>query len=133
VKEVLNRYKRQGYVNATARFDPKLNFEDKTAELTVIVDEGEQYLFRELKIQGLDLVNEAGIRKLWALDPGKPFNALYPDFFLAQLQERQMMEDLGAAKAQVDLNERAKEATVTLIFKAPDKTPPPRVPLVRPQ
>jgi outer membrane protein insertion porin family len=133
VKEVLNRYKRQGYVDATARFEPTLNFEAKTADLTVLVNEGEQYLFRELKIQGLDLVNEAGMRKLWSLEPGKPFNALYPDFFLEQLKERQMMEDLGVAKAQVDLNERGKDATVTLVFKAPDKTPPPRVPLVRPQ
>lgn len=133
VKELLNRYKRQGYVNATARFEPKLDFENKTADLTVLVDEGEQYLFRELKIQGLDLVNEAGLRKLWSMEPGKPFNALYPDFFLEQLKERQLMQDLGTSKAQVELNERGRDATVTLVFKAPDKTPPARVPLVRPQ
>jgi outer membrane protein assembly factor BamA len=133
VKEVLDRYKRQGYVDAKARFEPELNFEEKTADLKVLVNEGEQYLFRELKIQGLDLVNEAGLRKLWSLEPGKPFNALYPHFFLEQLRERQLMQDLGVSKAQVDLNERGKDATVTLIFKAPDNTPPPRVPLVRPQ
>lgn len=133
VKAILDRCKREGFVNATARFDPKLDFDEKSVDLTIVLDEGPQYLFRELKIEGLDLVNEAGIRKLWSMEPGKPFNSLYPDFFLEQIRERQIMESLGSTKSVVDLDERGHHATVTLVFKAVDKTPPPRVPLVRPQ
>lgn len=133
VKEILNRYKRQGYVKADAKFEPELDFDANTADVTVAVNEGPQYHFRELKIEGLDLVNEAGLRKLWSLEPGQPFNSLYPEFFLDQIRERQLMESLGSSKAEVDLDEKALTATVTLIFKPEDKNPPPRVPLVRPQ
>ncbi|MDZ7639161.1 MAG: POTRA domain-containing protein [Bryobacterales bacterium] len=133
VKEILSRYKREGYIEAEAKFDPELDFKEKTADLTVMVNEGPQYLFKELKIEGLDLVNEAGLRKLWSMDPGKPFNALYPDFFLAQIRERQLMESLGSSVAKVDRDEKGHSATVTLVFKAEDTTPKPRVPLVRPQ
>lgn len=133
VKEILSRYKKQGYIKADAKFDPKLDFQAKTADVTVVIDEGPQYLFRELKIEGLDLVTEAGIRKLWNLEPGKPFNSLYPDFFLDQIRERQLLDSLGSSKSKVDLDEQGHSATVTLSFKPEDKTPPPRVPLVRPQ
>lgn len=133
VREILDRYKMQGYINADARFEPELNFDDRTADVTIVVTEGPQYRFHELKITGLDLVNEAGIRKLWSLERGQPFNSLYPDFFLEQIHERQLMESLGSSKAQVDLDEKDRTATVTLSFQAPDKNPPPRVPLVRPQ
>jgi hypothetical protein len=133
VREILNRYKKLGYIKADAKFDPKLDFEEKTADVNVVVNEGPQYLLRELKIEGLDLVTEAGVRKLWSMEPGKPFNALYPDFFLDQIRERQLMESLGSSRAKVDLDEEGHSATVTLIFKPEDKTPPPRVPLVRPQ
>lgn len=133
VREILNRYKKLGYIKADAKFDPKLDFEEKTADVTIVVNEGPQYLLRELKIEGLDLVTESGVRKLWTMEPGKPFNALYPDFFLDQIRERQLMESLGSSRAKVDLDEEGHSATVTLIFKPEDKTPPPRVPLVRPQ
>ncbi len=133
VKEILNRYKKQGYIKADAKFDPKLDFQAKTADVTVVIGEGPQYLFQELKIEGLDLVAEAGIRKLWAMEPGKPFNSLYPDFFLDQVRERQLFDSLGSSKARVDLDDEKHLATVTLSFKPEDKTPPPRVPLVRPQ
>lgn len=133
VREILNRYKRQGYVKADAKFEPALDFQAKTADLTVAVNEGPQFLFRELKIEGLDLVTESGIRKLWNLEAGKPFNSLYPDFFLEQIRERQLLDSLGSSKAKVDLDERNHTATVTLVFKPEDKTPPPRTPLVRPQ
>lgn len=133
VKSIQARLKRDGYLNAKVEWEPKLDEANHQVDLTIVVDEGPQFLFRALKIEGLDLVTEQEVRKLWSLDPGKPFNGLYPDFFLAQIQERQLMDGLGDTRAKVELNERSHDATVTLVFKPLDKSPKPRVPLVRPQ
>ncbi len=133
VKAIQTRVKRDGYLEAKVSWEPKLDESQKQVDLTVVVDEGPQYLFRALKIEGLDLVTEQEVRKLWSLDPGKPFNGLYPDFFLEQIQARGLMDNLGDTNAKVEVNERSHDATVTLVFKAVDRSPKPRVPLVRPQ
>lgn len=133
VKRIEARLKREGFVNAKQTLEHKLDLEHNEVELTLVLDEGPRYLFRELKIEGLDLVTASEIRKLWSLDPGKPFNGLYPDFFIAQIGERQLMDGLGDSTARVEFNERSHDATVTLVFKPIDTSKPRRVPLVRPQ
>jgi outer membrane protein assembly factor BamA len=132
VKAMEARIKRDGFLNVRFTIEPDLHAEDAQVDLTVSIDEGPQFLFRQLKIQGLDLVTEQELRKLWAMDPGKPFNGLYPDFFLQQIRDRELMDGLGEAQSKVELNERSHDATVTLIFKPVDRSKPPRVPLVRP-
>jgi len=132
MKKIQERCRREGFVKATVTQEPKLDEKNPQVDLTVVLDEGPRYLFRELKIEGLDLVTEAEVRKLWALSPGKPFNGLYPDFFVEQIQERQLMDSLGSVQAKTDLNDQAQEATVTLTFKPVDRSNPRRVPLVRP-
>lgn len=133
VKAIQARVKRDGYLEAKVNWEPKLDEANGQVDLTVLVDEGPQYLFRALKIEGLDLVTEQEIRKLWTLAPGKPFNGLYPDYFLSQIRERGLMDGLGDTRAKIDLNERSHDATVTLVFKPEPRGPKPRVPLVRPQ
>lgn len=133
MKQIQTKCKREGFINAKVTQEPKLDETASQVDLTVVLDEGPRYLFRELKVEGLDLVTEAEVRKLWSLASGKPFNGLYPDFFVEQIQERQLMDGLGAAQAKVDLNEQSHDATVTLVFRPVDRSKPRRVPLVRPQ
>ncbi|MCU0226366.1 MAG: hypothetical protein MUF01_01895 [Bryobacterales bacterium] len=133
VKAIQTRLQRDGYLDAKVTWEPKLEEAQGQVDLTVVLEEGPQYLFRALKVEGLDLVTEQELRKLWSLTPGKPFNALYPDYFLQQIRELGLMDNLGETKATVERNERSHDATVTLVFKAEDRSPKPRVPLVRPQ
>ena len=57
-----------------------------------------------LTIQGLDVETEPHIKKLWALKRGQPFNAEYPDYFLARLVEDQIMDNLGRTKSAIAPN-----------------------------
>jgi hypothetical protein len=57
------------------------------------------------------------MRKLWSMKEGKAFNPEYPDFFLRQVKERGLFDDLGETKAAVDVNEKNNTASVTLNFR----------------
>jgi len=133
VKDIQAKCKRDGFINAKVTIEPRIDEANAQVDLTIVMDEGPRFVFRELKIEGLDLVTEAEVRKLWSMQPGKPFNGLYPDFFLQQLKERQLMDGLGDTRAKVDLDEQKHEAVVTLQLKPIDRSAPRRVPLVRPQ
>ena len=101
--------------NATVTRD--IHDEKKNVDLVVRIDEGPRFTFGKLSIQGLDLEGEAAMRKLWSLQPGKPFNPEYPDYFLAQVKERGMFDNLGETKAAVDVHESSGTVDVTLGFR----------------
>ena len=73
----------------------------KTVDLFVTVEPGPQFTMGKLTIQGLDVETEPHIKKLWALKRGQPFNAEYPDYFLARLVEDQIMDNLGRTKSAI--------------------------------
>ncbi len=119
---IRKRYRREGYLQVEARIDRKLNNKTKTADLIVRVDEGPQFLFSKLNIEGLDLHGEAAIRKLWALKEGKPFNADYPEYFLSRVREDGIFDSLGKTRASTNIDEKTRTVDVTLSFGA---APPP--------
>ncbi len=116
VERMQKRLRHDGYLRAATSVDRNIHDEKKTVDLTVHIDPGPQFLFDKLAIQGLDLEGEAAMRKLWGLAPGKPFNPEYPDYFVAQVKERGLFDNLGDTKAGVDVNEEKHTVNVTLSF-----------------
>jgi outer membrane protein assembly factor BamA len=74
--------KRTGYFNASAR--PERVFHDDQLLLNVKISFflGPLYRSGELKIIGLTPDQETKARKAWKLQPGDPYDFLYPDEFL---------------------------------------------------
>lgn len=67
---VLAAARNDGFLNATARSTQMVDGGE--LKLTIQVEEGPQYRFGELKIDGLTAQREARARKLWAVKPGDP-------------------------------------------------------------
>jgi outer membrane protein insertion porin family len=109
---------REGYQQPELKVERKLNEREKVVDLLVRIEPGGRYTFGKLTIEGLDINGEAAVRKLWSMQEGKPFNANYPEYFLEQIRERGIFDDLGDTKPVVQLNEEARTADVTLIFRA---------------
>jgi outer membrane protein assembly factor BamA len=117
VERVRKRLRREGYMRAEATVERDIHDEKKNVDLLVRIDEGAQFSFGKLTIRGLDLEGEAAMRKLWSLKEGKAYNPEYPDFFLAQVKERGVFDNLGDAKAAVDVHEANLTVDVTLSFR----------------
>jgi outer membrane translocation and assembly module TamA len=89
---------------------------DQTVDLTIQIDEGPQFSFGKLAIEGLDLNGEAAIKKLWGLQAGKPFDADYPDYFLNRVREEGIFDNLRKTKAVTKIDEQNHLVDVTLQF-----------------
>jgi outer membrane protein insertion porin family len=84
---------------------------------------GPQFTMGKLSVVGLDLNGEAEVRRIWSLKQGKPFNPEYPDGFLRRIKEQGMFDNLGATKAEYQLNSKDHSADVTLTFGAAPPRP----------
>ena len=117
VERIRKRLMRQGYLHAETTIERAINDKTKTVNVTVRIVEGPQFTFGHLTIEGLDLNAEAAMKKLWGLKEGKPFDADYPDFFLARVREDGYFENLHNTKAVVKVDEPSRVVDVTLQFK----------------
>lgn len=117
IEQVLQQVRRQGYMKAAAQVDRKIDDKKHVLNLTVRVTPGQQYTFGELSIQGLDINGEAAMKRMWGLQPGKPFDAGYPDTFLRRVREEGLFDSLGETRSVVKVNEGEHTADVTLLFR----------------
>jgi hypothetical protein len=53
---------------------------------------------------------------MWAIQPGKPFRAGYPDFFLNRVREAGVFDNLKKTRSAVNINEEEHTVDVTLYF-----------------
>jgi len=128
IKEGVERMRamvrRSGYLQAKAGIERQLDDPKKTVNLTVKIEHGERYNFAKLNIVGLDILTEPAIRKMWAMQPGQPFNPDYPESFLNRIREEMVLDNLGKTKSEVKMDEKALGAEVTLYFSG--QPPPPK-------
>ena len=125
VKRVRAHLVRDGFLKADAKFERKLR-RDKAkplADLEVTVTPGAVYTFGKLNIEGLDILNEPQLRKMWGLEYGKPYNGEYAELFLNRIRDESLFENLGSTKAIPVPNEQTRVVDVTLVFGAAVKTP----------
>ncbi len=113
---VVSGMRRAGYMRASARLERAIDDKERQADVTLIVDAGPQFVFGKLAIQGLDILNEPPLRKLWAMEPGKPFNPEYPEFFLAKLREQGVFDNLAKTRADLKIDDTSRTVDVTLVF-----------------
>jgi len=90
----------------------------KTVDLVFKPELGTQYMFGKLTVEGLDILSEPSVRKLWTMKEGKPFNADYPDYFLEQIREQGLFDGLGKTRSSLKVDEQNRIVDVTLSFGA---------------
>lgn len=123
VEKVRRAVRREGYLDVRVAAERKLDNQKKLANVTLRVEPGPQFTMGKLNVNGLDLNGEAEVRRIWGLKAGKPFNPEYPDGFLRRVKEQGMFDNLGATKAEYQLNSRDRTADVTLTFGAAPPRP----------
>jgi len=106
----------QGYLRADTHVVRDIRDQDHIVNLTVNIDRGPQFTLGKLTIQGLDLISEPAVRKMWKIDPGKPFQDGYPDAFLTRVREEGIFDNLGKTRAESTINEDSHTVDVTLFF-----------------
>jgi outer membrane protein insertion porin family len=128
VDEIKKLLRHQGFMRNDIRIVRHINDEKKTVDLVLQANEGPQFLFGALNVEGLDLNSEAAIRKMWNLKEGKPYNADYPDFFLKTVRDEGMFDNLGETRFEPKINEQAHTVDVTLYFKGGNPAKPKQPP-----
>jgi outer membrane protein assembly factor BamA len=107
----------QGYLRNDVQIVRHIDDAKKIVNVVLHVDEGPQFLFRTLTVEGLDLNGESAIRKVWTEKSGTPFNPDYPAYVLRYIKEQSMFDNLGETHADTKIDEKAHEVDVTLTFK----------------
>lgn len=120
--------KRQGYLKAQARFDERVDHEQRRVHLEVRIAPGIRYAFSRLIIEGLDILSEPAVRKRWGMQPGDPFDVRYPAYFLSRIKSDAMFENLQRTSWSIGIDEASGRIDVTLRFSglaASEEPPPP--------
>jgi len=108
--------RRSGYLNVKTEVKRDVRDADHIVDLTFQITPGPQFSQGKLDIVGLDIVSEPVIRKMWGLQPGKPFNIDYPDHFLARVKEDGIFDNLKNTRAETKVNSSEHTVDVTLYF-----------------
>jgi outer membrane protein insertion porin family len=114
IKKVLMH---QGYMRNDVQIVRKVDDSKKVVKLVLRIDEGDQFIFGALRIEGLDLNGESAIRKMWTHKEGSPYNPDYPDYFLKHVREEGMFDNLGETRAETKIDDNTHAVDVTLYFK----------------
>jgi outer membrane protein assembly factor BamA len=123
--KIADRLKNNGYLHATAKTDRTIHEQTHTVDALITVSPGAQYHMGKLTIEGLDMLTEPQIRKVWSMKMGEPFHPDYPDQFLKNLRAEGVFDNLGDTRAEKTNNEKAKVVDVKLYFgtaKVKEKT-----------
>lgn len=117
LEAIEKRLRREGYLRARAGAERRVHEVARTVDLLIQVEPGPRYVFGKLAVQGLDLHGEAAVRRMWTLKAGQPFNADYPEYFLARVREEGVFENLKKTRALVEPRDDALAVDVTLVFQ----------------
>ena len=114
IKKVLAH---EGYMRNDVQIVRKIDDAKKIVNLVLHIEEGPQYVFGTLHIEGLDLNGEAAIRKMWTHKEGTPYNPEYPDYFLRHVHEEGIFDNLGETRPETKIDDKTHIVDVTLNFK----------------
>jgi outer membrane protein insertion porin family len=112
-------FHRSGFLDVKSQIKRDFHDADKTVDVTFQIDPGREYHFGKLTIQGLDIITEPVIRKMWGLEEGKPFNVEYPDHFLGRVREDGVFDNLKSTRSESKVNKEQAIVDVTLHFNEP--------------
>jgi outer membrane protein assembly factor BamA len=116
--KIADRLRSDGYLKVTQKAEHTVHEDNHTVDAVIVVNPGPQYHMGKLTIDGLDLLTEPQIRKVWIMNTGAPFRPSYPDQFLKDLREQGVFENLGETRAEKTVNEKTHIVDVKLFFGA---------------
>jgi outer membrane protein insertion porin family len=114
---IVRKYRGMGYLHASVKQDRTLDDEARTVDLLLTVDPGPRFAYGKLTIDGLDIISEPAIRKMWGDREGSPFDADFPDVFLKDVRDQGFFDNLGKTSSATRINEEARTVDVTLTFE----------------
>jgi outer membrane protein insertion porin family len=114
---IVQKQRAMGYLHAAVKQERTLHDDQHTVDLLLTLEPGAQFHYGKLTIQGLDLIAEPAIRKMWGDRTGKPFDPGAPDAFLKEIRDGALFDNLGNTSASTKVNEDAKAVDVTLVFE----------------
>jgi outer membrane protein insertion porin family len=117
IDRIQQRLRIGGYMHAKTRAERNIHDQQKTVDVSFISEPGPQFKMGKLTVEGLDVITEPVIRKLWTIKEGNPYNADYPANFLANVKEEGYFENLRSTKFDQRINEDTKTVDITLSFK----------------
>jgi len=124
VNRIRDSIHRTGYLDVLTETERKIDDKNLIVNVVVHVKTGPKYTFGKVDIQGLDLLSEPQIRKMWAIKEGDPFNPDYPDYFLSRIRADGMFDNLGKTKSSTTIDAKTHVVDVTLNFAGDGKGPP---------
>ena len=122
-QRMLKLLRRNGYMKAESTVERNINESRKSVDVVFRFSAGPQFVFGNLAVEGLDLLSEPAVRKLWTLQEGKPFDGDYPDYFLSRLREDGVFDNLGSTRSSTRVDNQRRIVDVTLHF---GPAPPPK-------
>ncbi len=114
--KIRQRQRAQGYLRAQTSVVRDIHDQDHTVNLTVNVELGPRFTFGKLTVEGLDLITEPVIRKMWKIEVGQPFQDGYPEAFLKQVRDEGIFDNLGKTHAESNIDQDTHKVDVTLFF-----------------
>jgi outer membrane protein insertion porin family len=115
-ERIAQSLRRSGYLQAASQVKRDVNDTDHVVDLAFEIAPGPQFTLGKLDIVGLDIESEPVIRKMWGLQPGKPFNVEYPDHFLSVVKDNGTFDNLKSTRAETKVNTNNHTVDVTLYF-----------------
>lgn len=124
IEQMKQSLRRQGYIRVAAETERKIDDDKKTVDLLVRFTPGPQYHFGKLIIEGLDILSEPVIRKMWGPDrEGKPFDPSFPGYFLTRVKEDGVFDYLRDTTFNLQTHEDSHTVDVTLRFSTKENKP----------
>ncbi len=114
---IVRKFRGEGYLHASVKQERTVHDDQRTVDLLLTVKPGPPFTVGKLTVEGLDLIGEPAIRKMWGEREGKPFDPEFPDAFLKDVRDEGMFDNLGKTSSSVKVNEETKIVDVTLTFE----------------
>lgn len=114
---IVHKYRGMGYLHASVKQERTVHDDQHAVDLLLTLEPGAQFAYGKLTVEGLDLIGEPAVRKMWGDRTGKPFDPEAPDAFLKEIREGGMFDNLGKTSSSTKLNENTKTVDVTLVFE----------------
>jgi outer membrane protein insertion porin family len=116
LEKIRKQQREEGYLHVDTHVVRDIHDQDHTVNLTINIDRGPLFTLSKLTIQGLDLIGEPAVRKMWKIEVGGPFQDGYPEAFLMRVRDEGIFDNLGKTRAETNVDENSHTVDVTLIF-----------------
>lgn len=110
------QYREDGYLRVETPVERVLEDSGPVVNLVVAVKPGPRYTMGKLTINGLDILSEPVIRKMWQLQPGAPYRESYPDALLERIMAEGIFDNLDRTSAEAEIHDDTLTVDVTLTF-----------------